>query len=150
MLWPWTYGSEQIWIRSFKKKLNIHFGPGGAKIWEVKLGSLPVWPWAWARWCGIQPSQQSFFYSYLWYFSALWPKWMFINAFKRSNSYLFAARSPSHGMTFKVCNVKLHCKPFHCKNCRFPLWPFSHCSFTAVWAVIDNIPWNTVVYFEIR
>ena len=33
---------------------------------------------------------------------------------------------------FYKTEEEIHCKPFHCKNCRFPLCPFSHCSFTAV------------------
>ena len=47
-------------------------------------------------------------------------------------------------------SYQVHCKPFHCKNCRFPLCPISHCNFTAVWAVVNYMQWTTVVQFEIR
>ena len=40
----------------------------------------------------------------------------------------------------------LHCKFFDCKNCRFPLCSHSHCTFTAVFAVHQDMWWTTALW----
>ena len=42
----------------------------------------------------------------------------------------------------------LHCKPFHCKNCRFSLRPFTHCSFTVLFTVTQGMQLITAVELE--
>ena len=55
-------------------------------------------------------------------------------------TYLDAAKIGTAGYTAMLCvdaitqGKLLHCKPFHCKNCRFPLCPDSHCTFTVLFA----------------
>ena len=41
--------------------------------------------------------------------------------------------------------ICLHCKPFHCKNCRFPLCSISHCSSNVLFTVTQCMQWITAV-----
>ena len=47
-----------------------------------------------------------------------------------------------------VPNFTLHCKDFHCKNYRYSLCPFSHCSFNAFLTVIDCIQSITAIWIR--
>ena len=41
--------------------------------------------------------------------------------------------------------TEAHCKPFHCKNCRFSLCSNSHCTFTVLFAVTECMQWITAL-----
>ena len=95
---PWTSGSIQIWIRSFKWGTVHSCKSRGCKnVWGQSWRSQsPTWPtrtrcaWGWLNWqIFYQPPTLTFDI-----FAAYWPTRMQSTSFERSDSYLFGARSP--------------------------------------------------------
>ena len=58
------------------------------------------------------------------------------------NCQIWPKKWPNETQTEYLC---IHCKPFHCKNCRFSLCPNSHCTFTVLFAVTECMQWITAL-----